>query len=539
MPAKKAAPKKTPATPPKKGWQTSYKTVSVFRRWSVVIGIATAFLGWGYVEWQTNKREDEISSKVEERLQIQTVARSELIRLWTDNLVSIGLNLVEADLTRLYAGEINSGTLGEGGTDMSAALAAQKPYMEHTINEFTVDYELVASYMLDAKNNVYLQSEEAPSLTETQRNASQAVLTSGATSTLPVREEDGLVVIDIVRPIFKLSDTDAQPIVASTLITTHDITKDIARVLEANPLDRPGERFSLVQMNVNSTLAKVDAGGLTNWNNLTPGTLYTQAESEDSVTSPLDQSSVFMQTQRVKNTPFIMLGEYEARRVNDLLASEHTAIKANAALLVLLIAMALMLAVWFVLRRYNDQRTKLQEQTMELLVRAMEIRDPYLAGHHKRMSGIALKMANKLDLPVSDRATLYYAALLSGIGSIFVPMEILNKPGKLTAKERKALEAHVDHAARVLTDVEFDLPIKPVIMEMYERLDGSGYPRKIKGAKINQLSRILGLSDVYCALTSPRAYREALDKKDAFTILQKDAPKFDKKLLALLKELED
>jgi HD-GYP domain-containing protein (c-di-GMP phosphodiesterase class II) len=152
---------------------------------------------------------------------------------------------------------------------------------------------------------------------------------------------------------------------------------------------------------------------------------------------------------------------------------------------------------------------------MEALVRVVEARDPFLSGHHARVARTAVAVGNKLGLSVGERATLYYAAQLSSVGRLLVPRDVLAKKGKLTDAERAELERHINQAVEILGDIEFDLPIMPVISQMYERVDGSGHPLGLKDAQLSRMSKVLGACDAFVAMTSDRAHRKAMTKGEA------------------------
>jgi PAS domain S-box-containing protein len=174
------------------------------------------------------------------------------------------------------------------------------------------------------------------------------------------------------------------------------------------------------------------------------------------------------------------------------------------------------------------------EQTMNALVRTVEIRDPHLAGHYNKVNMLAVAIADVLELSDDDRLTLESASRLAGIGKVFVPMEILTKPGKLTPKELQIMQGHVQHAMNVLADTQFELPVKEVIYQMYERMDGSGYPNGLTGGNILMLSKILGICDVFCALVAPRSYRNAKTIDEALQVFHDEAKKFDPRVVRAL-----
>ncbi len=131
--------------------------------------------------------------------------------------------------------------------------------------------------------------------------------------------------------------------------------------------------------------------------------------------------------------------------------------------------------------RVRKKSEKATRQTIETLVKAIEKTDPYLSGHSDLMRRIAHAVAGELNLDEQETATIQIAANLSQIGKMLISKELLNKPGKLTPEERHEVERHVEHAASLLKDVEFDLPITECVLQINELVDGSGYPKGIKG----------------------------------------------------------
>lgn len=182
---------------------------------------------------------------------------------------------------------------------------------------------------------------------------------------------------------------------------------------------------------------------------------------------------------------------------------------------------------------------RMRDETVETLVRAIEVRDPHLAGHADRMATLAEKVGEGMGLSADDLLVLRFGAHLSGIGKVFIDRDILTKPGKLTAKEQKELHKHVEYAQKILGGSQFELPVENAVCQMSERMDGSGYPDGLKGAQISIHARILGLCDVFCALVAPRAYRDALHADEALALMEKDRKKFDPEALATLATLAE
>lgn len=181
-------------------------------------------------------------------------------------------------------------------------------------------------------------------------------------------------------------------------------------------------------------------------------------------------------------------------------------------------------------------KEKAVQQMVTALVRAVELRDPYLAGHSRRVAGFATAVAKRLDASAEDIATIEIAANLSQIGKLEIPREILNKPGRLTEAEILQMQEHLNHAAAILRDIDFGLPVFETMYQMHERLDGNGYPAGLSGDQIRLTARILGACDVFCARVEPRAYRAGISAGAALDILEQNVDRYDPTIVAALRE---
>ncbi|WP_285907338.1 HD domain-containing phosphohydrolase [Pseudodesulfovibrio pelocollis] len=175
----------------------------------------------------------------------------------------------------------------------------------------------------------------------------------------------------------------------------------------------------------------------------------------------------------------------------------------------------------------QEKNKRLIRRAMEALGATIEAADPYLGGHTRLLAGLSVEVARAMGLPEMDIAEIETAANLSQIGKMFVPNEILTKPGRLTDEEMKVMEGHVDHAYRILKDIDIAEGVLMAIYQMNERDDGSGYPKKLNRDEIFQSARILSALNVFCAMIRPRAYRGAKEPGQALEILKGEASKFD------------
>ncbi|MDL2316237.1 PAS domain-containing protein [Desulfovibrio sp. OttesenSCG-928-A18] len=185
----------------------------------------------------------------------------------------------------------------------------------------------------------------------------------------------------------------------------------------------------------------------------------------------------------------------------------------------------------------QERSRRVVQQTIDALVRTIEEADPFLGGHSRIMGGIASLMARQLRLSDKDVATVEAAANLSQIGKMFVPREILLKPGALNPEEKAEMERHVEHARNVLKDIEFDLPVLEAIYQMNERLDGGGYPKGLAGEDISMHARVLAVANAFTAMAKPRSYRAALPVEEVVGILERQNESYDPDVVAALKQV--
>lgn len=179
---------------------------------------------------------------------------------------------------------------------------------------------------------------------------------------------------------------------------------------------------------------------------------------------------------------------------------------------------------------------RLREQTVAALLRAVELADPHLLGHSRMLADLAERLALRLDLDPKTIATVRVAGELSQIGKLFVPRALLRKESRHDEAESRLMRTHVDHALRVLEGVEFDLPVAEAIAQMYERLDGTGYPRGLAGPQIGIEGRILAVADVFVARTRPRSYRDAAPPDAVLAVLRAHPERYDAAVVAALAE---
>ncbi len=159
------------------------------------------------------------------------------------------------------------------------------------------------------------------------------------------------------------------------------------------------------------------------------------------------------------------------------------------------------------LQRYIMELRKLFNETVAALGAMVEMRDPYTAGHQLRVAELAVAIAREMGLPQERVDLVRVAALLHDIGKLAIPAEILVKPGRLLPEEMELVKLHSTISYQILNKIEFPWPVAEVVYQHHERLDGSGYPRGLKGPGIMREAKILAVADVVEAMSSHRPYR--------------------------------
>jgi len=150
------------------------------------------------------------------------------------------------------------------------------------------------------------------------------------------------------------------------------------------------------------------------------------------------------------------------------------------------------------------------ENSVYMFSKATEKRDPYTAGHQLRVAKLAIAIAEKMKLTEDQIKTIYYGSMIHDIGKLYTPSDILNKPGRLSDSEMNIIREHPKTGYDTVKDIDFNWPLKEIILHHHEKLNGSGYPDGLKNKSINLACRIVCVADTIEAMNNHRPYRKAL-----------------------------
>jgi PAS domain S-box-containing protein len=174
-------------------------------------------------------------------------------------------------------------------------------------------------------------------------------------------------------------------------------------------------------------------------------------------------------------------------------------------------------------RQENIERLrKSLGDTINAMAGTVETRDPYTAGHQRRVADLTRAIATEMNLTSDQINGVRMASMIHDIGKISIPSEILTKPTKLTDLEFNLIKTHSQAGYDILKDIEFPWPVANVVLQHHERMDGAGYPHGLKGNDILLEARILAIADVVEAMASHRPYRPALGIEVALEEIEKN-----------------
>ena len=181
-------------------------------------------------------------------------------------------------------------------------------------------------------------------------------------------------------------------------------------------------------------------------------------------------------------------------------------------------------------KRRTEQLTNANEKLEQNLigsilamVNALEASDKYTKGHSERVTAISLSIGKKLNLSLQELKFLRLGSIMHDIGKIGIAPNILNKPSILNDNEYDIIKSHPNIGKDILEPIDMNQQITEIVNQHHERIDGTGYPKKITGEKINALAKIVSVADTFDAITSNRPYRAAKSKEYAMEELSKSA----------------
>jgi len=174
------------------------------------------------------------------------------------------------------------------------------------------------------------------------------------------------------------------------------------------------------------------------------------------------------------------------------------------------------------LKQTYKKLQKFIEGTAYIIMKVVETRDPYSIGHQQRVSKLATAIAQEMKLPQDKIEGIRIASLVHDIGKINLPTEIISKPNKLIEVEFNLIKNYPKVGYNILKKLDFPWPVAEIVFQHQEKIDGSGYPRGLKGDEICIEAKILGVANVVEAMSSHKSYRPALSIDEALAEISKN-----------------
>ena len=173
-----------------------------------------------------------------------------------------------------------------------------------------------------------------------------------------------------------------------------------------------------------------------------------------------------------------------------------------------------------------ERMEKAMEDIVYSIATTIEMRDPYTAGHQRRVAEFACRIGEELGLPEEEIHGIYLAAIIHDIGKVHIPSEILSFPGKLGEIEFALVKSHVQAGYDIVKNIDFPWPVAQMVYQHHEHVDGSGYPRGLKGKDILLGAQIICVADVVESIASFRPYRSGLGTDHALAEIEKNRGRF-------------
>ncbi|MEN6465303.1 MAG: HD domain-containing phosphohydrolase, partial [Syntrophaceae bacterium] len=174
------------------------------------------------------------------------------------------------------------------------------------------------------------------------------------------------------------------------------------------------------------------------------------------------------------------------------------------------------------LKQSFERLQKGLEDTIQTIAMIVETRDPYTAGHQRQVDKLATAIAREMGLSEDKIRGIHTAAVIHDIGKIYVPAEMLSKPGHLTNIEYDIMKTHPQVSYDILKRIEFPWPVADIVYQHHERLNGSGYPKGLKDGQILSEAKILAVADVVESMSSHRPYRPTVGMDKALAEINRN-----------------
>ncbi len=254
-----------------------------------------------------------------------------------------------------------------------------------------------------------------------------------------------------------------------------------------------------------------------------------------------DQITAFTPYYTQNEQVFVIGIDFASGQLGAAYARERTQVLTVVGVVTLISFISLLTLALGASRELERRRREAQSTfvgTLSIMAEVIDLRDPYTAGHSKRVGAYSRKLAIAIGLAAREVDVIESGALLHDIGKIGVPDAVLFKPGPLDPQERKTISIHPTVGARLLGGISAMQDVVPCVLHHHERLDGKGYPDHLSGEAIPIGARVIAVADTFDAMTTDRPYRRALSAQSAIAELARvSGTQLDERLVRAFSEL--
>jgi hypothetical protein len=487
------------------------------------------------------------------RVQAQIISHGKMDTLstWIDSKADLGGQLSNNTFVQLLAAEYSQAT---NGGSVQAALSEQLPYINRAFDLFIEQNELRGAYLFSSDGVAIASAISSPPITEYLREAVRQTAGRSDIKVLNFRSGAKGVVLDFLTPVYGpqfIGSEEDRPVKAILLVTVpaNDIVED---TLSSQLHPELRQSTYLLQRGDPASGRQQEMVGSTSVDAVENVRAGTEGAGENFLKTGSVASNTIVYSYLVIPEDFQWRIVFEANTdVIEVPFSRYLYIGlALAGLFALLMFTATMALGWRdrvnhidalskEFRRLQALKDKMINNSLRILIQAVEKRHQNLSGHSMSLAHLTKGTAAELGLTSRQQSELEQASLLSQICKSDLPKEIFDSRKRLDKEQKQLLRSRIADSLSKVAVLDLDDAVRQAIKQVFERLDGSGFPNGLKGDQIPVLSRILSTGDVFVARLSPRAYRETITAQECIEVFRANPDKYDQEVVGALARFID
>ena len=485
------------------------------------------------------------------KAQIISHGKTETLSTWINSKIDLGGQLSDSPFVQLLAAEYSEVT--DSG-QVQATISEQLPYINRAFDRFVDQNGLRGAYLFIANGVAIASAIASPPVTEELRESVRQTAGSSDIRVLNFRADDMGVVLDFLTPVYGpqfIGPAEDRPAKAVLLVTV-PVAGIVGEILSSQLYpDLVPSTFILQRGDLASGHQQEMVGpkSIEVVENIRVGT---ERAGENFLRMGSIASETIVYSYLVVPNDFSWQMVFEASTdVIEIPFSRFLytglALAGLFALLIFTVTMALgwrdrvnhIDAIAKEFRRLQALKDKMINNSLQVLIQAVEERHQNLSGHSMSLAQLTKGTAAELGLLSHEQNELEQASLLSQICKADLPKEIFDSSKRLDKEQKELLRSHIAESLSNVAVLDLDDTVRQAIKQVFERLDGSGFPNGLKGDQIPLISRVLSTGDVLVARLSPRAYRDTITAQECLEVFRTNPEKYDQEVVAALARFID